>query len=155
MLGPVQVPARRHSALSIARQRSIGLVLTVVLALVGAPAVSAVRNQCNVCPRTCPMHHDDASPQPGKAQHLKCHAAPAASAQHEHPPVKHARGSALGRATCGNHGIMPATVLPPMILPAAQPRVIVAMAGAAPLSDPTRCGRLADPPDTPPPITVA
>lgn len=154
MLWPVQVLARRRSARSIARQRSLGLVLTVVLALVGAPAVSAVRNECNVCPRTCPMHHEDASPQPAKGPHLRCHAAPAASA-HEQPPVKHAGGPALGRATCGNHGIMPATVLPPMILPAAQARVFVAVVEAAPPSNPTRGGRLADPPDTPPPIAVA
>lgn len=155
MLRAFQVLARRRSARSIARQRSLGLVLTVVLALVGAPAVSAVRNQCNVCPRTCPMHHVDASPQPAKAAHLKCHAPAAASEHQQHIPVKHARGPALGRATCGNHGIMPATVLPPMILPAAQPRLIVAMADAPPLSNPAHCGRLADPPDTPPPITVA
>jgi hypothetical protein len=144
----------RRSARSLARQRRVGLVLTVALALVSAPAVSAVRNQCNVCPRTCPMHHEDASPHPVKAPRLKCHAAPAASA-HEHPPVKHARGPALGRATCGNHGIMSATVLPPMILPAAQPRVMVAVVDAAPPPDPTGRGRLADPPDTPPPIAVA
>jgi hypothetical protein len=154
MLRTDHLLARRRSARPIGRRRPIGLLLTVALALVSAPAVSAVRNQCNVCPRTCPMHHADTSPHPAKASRLKCHAPPAASA-HEHPPVKHARGPALGRATCGNHGIMPATVLPPMILPAVQPRVIVAVAETASPSDPTRCGRQADPPDTPPPIAVA
>ena len=144
----------RRRARAIARQRSTGLVLTVVLALVGAPAVSAVRNQCNLCPDTCPMHREVSSPQPGKSPHLKCHAAPAPSA-HEAPPNRQVRGPALSRPTCGNHGIMAVTVQPPMILPAAQPRVVVAVADSAPLSDPTSCGRSADPPDTPPPIAVA
>jgi hypothetical protein len=151
---PAQAPVRRRSAWSLARQRSIGLVLTVALALVGAPAVSAVRNHCSVCPSTCPMHREATSPHPGKTPHLKCHAAPAASADAP-PPTGHGRGPALGRATCGNHGIMSVTVLPPMILPAAQPRVVVAVADSAPLSDPTSYGPLADPPDTPPPIAVA
>jgi hypothetical protein len=43
-------------------------------------------------------------------------------------------------------------MLPPMILPAAQPQAVVIATRAAPLPKTAERGRLADPPDTPPPI---
>ena len=65
------------------------------------------------------------------------------------------RGLSIARAACGNHGLMPATVLPPMLLPAAQPRLIVPVGDSAPSAVATLSGRLAEPPDTPPPIRAA
>jgi hypothetical protein len=139
--------------------RSIGLALTVVLALIGAPAVSAVRNECNLCPRTCPMHRHAGEPKESTPR-LKCHGA-SGGGHHGAEQEPHAEGTTqhhgptLARAACGNHSIMPATALPPMILPAALARTFVPVIEPASLRDPTWRGRLADPPDTPPPIAAA
>jgi hypothetical protein len=142
-----------------ARCRSAGLAVTLVLALIGAPASSAWRNACDLCPPSCPMHQhrDDAAAE--AAPRMKCHGAPAGSALHETQEEQrrgaNGRGPSVARPPCGNHGAVSATVLPPMILPSAAPRLIVAGAERAPLSSTATHRRLADPPDTPPPILAA
>ncbi len=65
------------------------------------------------------------------------------------------RGPFVSRASCGNHGVVPATVLPPMLLPAALPQMAVAAVRSDPLVSTARHDRLTDPPDTPPPIRAA
>lgn len=64
-------------------------------------------------------------------------------------------GPSLACATCGNHGLIPGTVLPPMIMPAAQPPSAYAAAGAARFDDAGLNSRVVDPPDTPPPVGAA
>jgi hypothetical protein len=136
------------------RTQRLSVVLGVVFALIGAPASSALRNECDLCPRTCPMHQQRARAAHGAAPHLGCHGAPAGTSRHAHHNA-HGSGPSVSRAACGNHGIVPATVLPPMILPAALGHAVVAAARSAPLPSPGRPGRQADPPDTPPPIGAA
>jgi hypothetical protein len=139
--------------LASARRRSVGFVLTLVLALVGAPAWSALRNTCDICPRSCPMHEHGRQGASKATAHMKCHGAPAGHAEDQ--PSTTGRSPAVTRATCGNHGVMASTVLPPMLLPAALPRLAVPAAQRAALSITTGHARNADPPDTPPPIVAA
>lgn len=61
----------------------------------------------------------------------------------------------MSRVTCGNHGVVPATVLPPMLLPAAHARPVVVAARSGPPPNTAPRDQLADPPDTPPPIDAA
>ena len=133
--------------------RSATLTVLLVLALIGAPATSALRNECSICPRTCPMHHAREAAEAARPQ-LNCHAAPAGAAHH-HRPSAHTRGPAFGRATCGTHAVVAAIVLPPVILPAARPLPILTATQSAPRPDRTWQARLTDPPDTPPPIAAA
>ena len=129
-----------------------GLVVALVLALIGAPAWSALRNECDLCPRTCPMHRDS-DPAHASNQHLGCHSAPA-GAQHRHA-LPHGGKPAVSRAACGNHGVLPATVLPPVILPAVHGLPTLVAQQSPSRLESTRPDRLADPPDTPPPIVAA
>jgi len=135
------------------RRRSAALTVTLVLALLGGPAISALRNECDLCPPTCPMHQHHEAADTTSGPRLGCHAGAAGTA-HRQPPT-HERGAAVGRATCGNHGVVSATALPPMILPATGPQLTTPVAGAARLRDTAQLDRQADPPDTPPPIRTA
>lgn len=133
--------------------RSATLTVLLVLALIGAPATSALRNECSICPRTCPMHHAREEAEAARPR-LNCHAAPAGAA-HRHRPSEHTRGPAFGRANCGTHGLAAAIVLPPVVLQAVRPMPILVATRAAPWPDLTWQARLSDPPDTPPPIAAA
>ena len=98
------------------------------------------------------MHRDSDRAQAAN-QHLGCHSGPA-GAQHHHT-IPHGGRPAVTRAACGNHGVLPATVLPPVILPAVQGLPTLVAQHSPSRLDPTRPDRLADPPDTPPPIDAA
>jgi len=124
----------------------------LVLALIGAPAWAALRNECDLCPRTCPMHRQSDGPHSAH-QHLGCHAA--SSADHQHRAGSRDGRPAVTRATCGNHGVLPATVLPPVILQAVQGLPSLVAQHSPSRLDSTPPDRLADPPDTPPPIAAA
>ena len=141
-----------RAGLAVRSQAQCGLIIALVLALVGAPAWSALRNECDLCPRTCPMHRDS-DRQHAPNSHLGCHAVPAGTQQHH--AVPHGGRPALARAACGNHGVLPATVLPPVILPAMQGLPTLVAQHSPSRLDPSRPDRLADPPDTPPPIAAA
>jgi hypothetical protein len=134
-----------------APRRDAGLIIVMVLALVGAPAVGALRNECDLCPPDCPMHqqHDG-----GHASHLGCHGGGALRARFSARDAS-TQGPSVSCATCGNHGIMPATVLPPMILPSAQAPSTYAPPRTVQLADAALSSRVVDPPDTPPPIGAA
>src|SRR5262245_61637034 len=139
--------------LASARRRSVGFVLTLVLALVGAPSWSALRNTCDLWPRACPTHAPRTLGAAKATAHMKCHGAPAGHAEDQ--PSTTGRNPAVTRATCGNHGVMVSTALPPMLLPAALPRLPVPAAQRALLPITAGYARSAAPPDTPPPIVAA
>jgi hypothetical protein len=158
MIGSVRRTGRPQRLAAAARQRSAALVLTLVLALIGAPATSALRNECELCPRTCPMHRNhDTGAESGQKMH--CHPAQGAQLGQPHhasqPLTKQARCPSFGRPNCGNHGTIPATVLPPVVLSAALMHWVIPTAQRAPVTDSGDHGRAADPPDTPPPIAAA
>ena len=134
-----------------APRRDAGLVIVMVLALVGAPAVGALRNECDLCPPDCPMHqqHDG-----GHASHLGCHGGGALTTRFSAHGAA-AQGPSVSCATCGNHGIMSGTVLPPMLLPNVQPLSTHATVRAARFAAEALSSRVVDPPDTPPPIGAA
>lgn len=136
-------PPRRLSAGTIA------LVLLLQLGLITAPAWSALRNECDLCPPTCPMHHPAAKAAKPANPHMHCHGT--AKAAHPHGSELGPAPAKMARPPCGNHGVTTATVLPPVILTAAPVQHVVTLGAAAPPIQPQRCGRLADPPDTPPP----
>lgn len=120
----------------------------LAFALLAAPASSALRNECDLCPSTCPMHHPRGDAAPGPAAHLHCHGKVAAH-------HSHSSGTNFSRPPCGNHGLVTATALPPVILtPAQLHRVIMRAERAAPRIAGT-ADRLSDPPDTRPPILTA
>jgi hypothetical protein len=131
--------------------RTLAWVLTLIAALVGAPATSALRNECELCPRTCPMHHPQ-KPAPSTHSHLGCHAVQ--SGAHATRP-EHPRGPAVTRPACSTHGVVSAVVLPPVILSAVRTLPRPALTRAAPRPDLTARGRQVDPPDTRPPIGAA
>lgn len=138
--------------------RAAALVITLVLALIGAPATSALRNECELCPRTCPMHRDHAAgAETGHKMH--CHAAQGTQlGTHHHGSQARAAQAhcpSFARPNCGNHGTVPATVLPPVVLSAALLHWVVPTVQRAPVTDGGANGRSADPPDTPPPIDAA
>jgi hypothetical protein len=136
-----------------AQLRRSGDAVVLALVLLGAPVVSALHNECDLCSPNCPMHHHQGTPN-GSASHLGCHHAAASAARFGHSTPQ-ANGPTVACATCGNHGLLSATGLPPMILPVAStlptfdaPRPArVLLAGLN--------GRGSDPPDTPPPIGAA
>jgi hypothetical protein len=131
-----------------------GVAIALVLALIGAPAWNATRNECDQCPSTCPMHqHRDAGAQPA-ATHLGCHRNTVGASAHSASATTQ-RSPSVSCATCGHHGLFPATALPPVILPAPLSPLRIAVLRAIPQPPPQRPGRLSDPPDTPPPILLA
>lgn len=157
MTGPGQRVGDTLRARCAAQRRSIGLVFTLIFALIGAPATSALRHQCDLCPRQCPMHQDRDHGS-AKGRPLDCHLGPAGTSHdHQRAQQKQARskGPSVARATCGNHGVVPATVLPPMILPAVLQQLVIPAVQRAPFWHVARQGRAAEPPDTPPPIDAA
>jgi len=134
------------------RARMTALVFVLAFGLIAAPAWSALRNECDLCPPTCPMHHrGDAAA--GANPHLHCHgaqsAAPHHAAAHASPLPK------VDRPPCGNHGVTPAAILPPVILTSVALQRFVLLDDSAPPIEARACPRLADPPDTPPPIAPA
>jgi hypothetical protein len=145
----------RQRSMVLQRLQSLAAVLTLISALIGAPAISAVRNECNLCPTSCPMHQHPDDGHAKAAPPMKCHGAKSHGDEDRHTAPGQPRGLSIARAACGNHGLMPATALPPMLLPAVQPRLIVPVADTAPAAIATLSGRLAEPPDTPPPIRAA
>jgi len=74
---------------------------------------------------------------------------------HDTKPAKREPGPVVGRAACGNHAVMPGTLLPPVILPTAHRLPSLVAVRRALRLDTVLHGRLADPPDTPPPIAAA
>lgn len=137
-----------------AERRYGGLLITLALALLGAPAWSALRNECDLCPPTCPMHRNHGAAPQAHAGHLNCHATPTGGAP-VHPSTAHELGPSVRCATCGNHGIVPAAELPPMLLPATPAIPVVMAASLRPPLNTAPRERVADPPDTPPPIGAA
>ena len=150
MLRPMPILHRRRARAHSPRE-AVGVVCIVVFALIGAPASSALRNECDLCPRTCPMHL--ARDAGGAPAHLGCHGNSAVP--HAGHGTPHRHGRSVTRPTCGNHALLPATVLPPVILPSAELAAVADDVCSAPSMVTARHGRLVDPPDTPPPITAA
>ncbi len=118
----------------------------LVLALLFAPDLSALRSECDLCPPDCPMHHQGGSQN---GPHLGCHHG--ASHGQRHMPDGR---PALACANCGNHGLLADGALPPMLL---APRCAVARYDAVPagrMPDAIWSGRGFDRPETPPPIAA-
>jgi hypothetical protein len=130
------------------------VVIALVVALVGAPAWGAARNECDLCPSTCPMHQHRSGDTPAPSGHLGCHGHAPGGSTHRASTAGE-RGPSVSCATCGHHGVFPATVLPPVILPTALALAFSKAVHAAPLPPIPQHDRLADPPDTPPPISAA
>jgi hypothetical protein len=149
-MGLAQTPGRRRDQVRL-DPRALAWVLTLIVALVGAPATSALRNECELCPRTCPMHQQR-QPAPGTHSHLGCHAVQ--SGAHAKRPERQ-RGPAVTRPACSTHGVISAVVLPPVILPATRTLPRPALTRAAPQLRLAARARLVDPPDTRPPIGAA
>ena len=139
-------PARRRGA-----QQHRALIASLVLALIGAPALSALPDECTLCPRTCPMHQHGSGA--AAAPHATCHMAATQSAPHAHNTSD--RGPALTCAACGKHGGSAATVLPQVLLTVRQRLPYPVSTDAAPAPEAFGYARASDPPDTPPPITAA
>jgi hypothetical protein len=133
-----------------AHRRLVALTLVVLLATVAAPAWSAMRNECDLCPPSCPMHHHGSSP--AGANHLHCHGAGTGAAQAQRIPSGH---SLMSRTTCGNHALVSATVLPPAILTAAPAYDAVLVESEPSTTAQLVTARGIEPPDTPPPIPNA
>ena len=131
------------------------MACVVALALVSAPLPQALRGECDLCPPTCPMHrhHESGEPahQGAHAAMPKCHGAPAAAAHHGDS----SKGPRVTRPPCGNHAVISGRAVPPMILPDALPQQVVTLAERNPSVDLSPHARLADPPDTRPPIRFA
>lgn len=140
-------PLARLRGIGRTRGRAAARAVTLVLALLGAPASSALRSECDLCPRTCPMHQrrDAIAERP----RLNCHG----SAQHS--PARTHPGERIARPPCGNHGIVSATALPPIILARAPRYRVVLVTAPAPHAAFAAPQRLAEPPETPPPILPA
>jgi hypothetical protein len=137
--------ARSHAA------SSVRLVFILLLALVAAPPWSVLDNQCGLCPPTCPMHQHHTGPRDPRASHLGCHRSPASADHHDRGP---AHRPIVACATCGGHAQLSATMLPPMILPTAHPQAVVLVVERALRLADAQHDRLADTPDTPPPIAA-
>ena len=153
------MPRPACSYLRYLRTRSHGagsarLVIILVIALVAAPAWSALRNECGLCPPTCPMHQPHAGTQETHASHLGCHGS-TASAGHHDRRAAHDHLPSVACATCGHHSQPPGTVLPPMILPTAHAQSVLLVVERAPRVSIAPHHRLTEPPDTPPPIVAA
>ena len=127
------------------------LVLMLVVGLIAAPAWSALRNDCSLCPPTCPMHHPRKKPA-AASPHLNCHGV--AKAAHHHADEQKSQVPKVGRPPCGNHGVS-ANILPPVILTARPLARVTPIDQSVPPLGACWSNRLADPPDTPPPITTA
>src|SRR5262245_48431886 len=143
---------QRVRARTRVRRAALRVVCLLIFALIGAPASSALRHECDLCPRTCPMHL--ARAQQGGSAHLGCHGTPTDPAHH-HQSASHERAPSVARPTCGNHAVLPGTVLPPMLLPAVHVVTIAIGARRVPRRVAADYERSADPPDTPPPIDAA
>jgi hypothetical protein len=96
------------------------------------------------------QHHDVAT----SPEHSHCHLVSAQPLPRAHAGVSE-RGVALSRAVCGGNGGVPGTVLPPMLLTAAHGLPWTVTSGATTVHNTVPHARVADPPDTPPPIRVA
>ncbi len=134
------------------RTRMTALVLVVVFGLIAAPAWSALRNECDLCPPTCPMHHAGNTSAPA-SPHLHCHGAQNSTSHHaaERAPTV----PKVARPPCGNHGVTSATILPPVILATVPIQRVTLLDHSAPPIRTHSCTRLTEPPDTPPPIAAA
>src|SRR5438045_1909370 len=82
------------------RAHATAVVLTGVLSLIAAPGWSALRNECDLCPPTCPMHHH-ANATEDDAPHLRCHGAPHGA----HSAPANRLVPRVDRPPCGNHGV--------------------------------------------------
>jgi hypothetical protein len=99
------------------------------------------------------MHQHHTVTQDNQASHMGCHRTatagnPLRSTARDHRP-------SVACATCRHNTLLTGTALPPIVLPPAQsPAVAPVVARAVQLSAVPH-GRLADTPDTPPPIRAA
>jgi len=142
---------RLHARSNAASQ--VRVVFIVVFALVAAPVWSALDTECGRCPRTCPMHQAHAGSHDEPASHLGCHRSTAAAAQHE-PGTPGNHRLSVSCATCGRHAPLPSTAAPMILPPAPSPGFVLVVA-RTPVRSTAAHGRLADAPDTPPPIAAA
>jgi hypothetical protein len=140
--------SKRRCRATRAASAEAGLVVALVFALLAAPAVNALRSECDLCPPDCPMHHG--ATQNGPAAHLGCHH----SATHSPHPSEPSDKPVLGCASCGNHSLLPGSVLPPMLLPDGCAIFRYETVGTACIPDGALNSRGVDPPDTPPPIST-
>jgi hypothetical protein len=152
------MPRRARSCLQRlrAQQRAVApvrLVLSLIVALVAAPAWTAVGNDCGSCSPTCPMHQHHADGQGSPAAHLGCHHS--ANAAPSQPGGGRADGPTVACATCGHHALLPGTVLPPVILATVRAQTVALLVEALPPRATVPPGRLADPPDPRPPTIAA
>lgn len=144
-------PASSRLARRRAREAtgSAALISLLALALVAAPMWGALGTECGLCPATCPMHEHRSGAGAG---HLGCHRA-SSTVQHDGVTAGDGRQS-IGCAACGNHGSLPSP-LPPAILVSPHSQSLALVIARAPRLQCIRHGRLAEPPDTPPPIASA
>lgn len=131
------------------RDRYALVALALVAALIGAPASRVARNQCDLCPPTCPMHHPE-HVQPSKPS---CHGVEVAAAHHGAERA-HTGAPALSRPPCRDAGGTVGSAPSPMMLTTvphawhpSEPDGLRGTDAAAP-------DRAADPPESPPPIAL-
>jgi hypothetical protein len=133
--------------LSNARDRSAVTAVFLTFAVVGAPLSSVVRRACDQCPPTCPMHR---TKEPQKHR-PSCHSAsPEGNGQASDASSR----PRFGRPPCSNHGVLPGVAMAPMVLPDSLRARFLPVTSAAPSWAEVDPARPAEPPDTPPPISL-
>jgi hypothetical protein len=135
-------------------RRWVALACVLALAVIAAPLPRVLRFACEICPADCPMHRHHGSRSDLDRErapvHPKCHGASASPRPSEGPPA-----AKLGRPACGSHASIAGMAMPQMILPAAPPAQMIPERRAGDVVRYSAHDRLADPPDTPPPILLA
>jgi hypothetical protein len=154
-LGQLRTPmsgAGNRRTLTRAMRRWAAMACVLALALVSAPLPRALRSACEICPADCPMHrhHGARADSTAEVERPKCHGAPASSRASAAPS-----GLKLTRPPCGSHALFSGMAMPPIILPPAPPEQIVFGDNAIEIVHLTARGRVADSPETPPPIFLA
>jgi len=132
-------------------RRSRAIITTQVIALtavlLSAPFAGLLRDGCDRCPPQCPMH---------AANKMHCHEATGGvSGRLAH--ASHCGGGVVGisRPGCGHPHQSPTIAIARAVLPQSTVALYVPVATRAALRAPHTLTRLADPPESPPPILLS
>jgi len=130
------------------RERAALLSFLLVFSLLAAPVAQSLITVCDQCPPTCPMHRAERA----KHHKISCHHALRSQQGRPSPGRAGAREVSFARTLCTGRGPMPAVSLGPMMVPGVLQFDLLPPATSAPSEEPRLPLRLAEPPDTPPPI---
>jgi hypothetical protein len=114
-----------------------------------APLARATVGICEACPRDCPMH----AKRQGRAE-LGCHH-PSTQRMSASPAAReHSQDPGLNRPGCRPHHEVPSASLADAVLPVPHVQTHVPTVRPLPIAAPHRPLRIADPPESPPPILL-